>query len=307
MSQQFFVYFEPLRGSIKVVSPVEIENNAALGVITISREEALPFLSGERSMNSWFVTDIGGSKALTTNPLDVPATGLGDFIEVPRLTAAPSEFMGVGATIFLSSGIIEFAVPSSVVGMTFSRITEPYLEFVLTKRNDPTVVVAEFKVPLFELSRVGSLHYSFKNDLGDYSLHTAKVVNDYYFEVRRSTWRRNPQMLGRRVNRMSVFKHVTRTPKDFSGLLATYEVNSRTMTLELKNNCIITTPDTSNGVLVLSRKNDPTIIESVVSFDLNQLMTKGSCTTEVPLDVSDNFGVASYPFTPTMLLKKKNG
>jgi hypothetical protein len=302
--KRMFVYFDPETTEIKAVSPVELpEEYPGYELAQINYDLGLKFITGEENIHMWYLGLKDGKAKMSRNCFDIPALRRDSYYPIPRIEQTGRR-TAIHAAVYLSSNVIEFSIPPQFVGMELENIEEKEMTFFLTKRNDPSHLIAEFKVDIAELFKSGSISCDFDSTYKDFSLFTARVFNHYTFDVKKSRLYRATNGNGVRMNKLVGYKLVDKIPEDFCGLIAIYNADKYKLELRVWNDCAISAPS-SQSVLLITRKHDPTVLVDAVNFDLTRLLADHAVKIHLPYDVHQfDFGLAGYPLADEMLLFK---
>lgn len=300
------LYYNPKTGEIKSASPVAMEEFADLGCHKIPFDDGLKFLTGEYSLNEWFIVGKPGECVLTNNPLDIPPLHSGNIFMVPRARHS-FLFNGLSAVVFLASDLIEFSIPEKYKGRRLKAIKEKELTFYLTKRNDPEHVVKELTVPVRKLITDGSVKIKLElnGEFTDFSLLTPRVFSQYRFEVIKSVWFQQTTNASAKINNLVAFKQKTTVGDDEKCILATYLPESRRITLQLKNNADVAGFDGMQGLVFLTAPRDPTVILHHYVVDISTLVNGSVIELPLPKNIQGNFGMGGAPLSENLYFVKQ--
>jgi hypothetical protein len=301
----FYAHYDPDNGKIFSVAGRPIaEDHPGCVVVEVSEDIALKFLNHEWLMSDWVYGKQYGKEVelLALDAKGIVPINVGDFIEIQKLeTSAP----GLRVSLTLSENLIEFSIPNHFVGTRFDYIKDDIMTFTLTKRRDPSSIVAVFKVNVDDFFATGYASFKCDLNLNDYSIFTNRIFIYNIFEVNglpKTVSRAQPES---RYNKLVTFKEATIV----DGVLATHDVKTNTLTLEIVGNPKLNWPMASTKCpIFLTKPKDPNVVYDVLPIDVESFWSNRKITLQLPKDLNQAFGVASYPLSSDLaFIRKQHG
>jgi hypothetical protein len=299
----FYAHYSENTGKILAVAgrPMPDDHPDAT-IIELEEEIAIKFMTHEWQMSDWVY---GKKYGMNTAILTQDMTGLippnlGAMVELPRFNNI--DVIGVRARLTLSEDLVEFYIPEHFKGKPFEYIEDDTLTFVLTKRNDPTFVITEFVVPVDKLFETGLVSLTYDLELNDYSMFTNRMFIHYQLEVNAVPKHVSKEVTSSRINHLVAYKNeITK-----AGIQATHDPKTNTLILEIVGKTKLNWPlVVDDCLLFITKLNDPTIIYDAVSFNIELFWLNRIVTLQLPKDIDQAFGVASYPLSSDLAFTRK--
>jgi hypothetical protein len=299
---QFFAHYDEQTGKIVAIGGRAMpEDHPGSVVIELEEEIAIKFMTLEWDMADWVY---GKKYGMETAMLTQDVTGLippnlGDLVEIPRSNLI--NVVGLRVRMTLSENLIEFYIPEHFVGKRFEYIENDDLTFVLTKRNDPTFVITEFNVNVDELFEKGYVSIKFDLDLNDYSMFTNRVFIYYQLEVNAVPKHITKELSVSRINNLVTYKNTTVK----NGIQATHDSETNTLVLELVGKTKINWPHGPDCFIFVTKPNDPSVVYDAIPINVETFWSNKRVTLQLPEDIDQAFGVASYPLSYDLAFTRK--
>lgn len=300
---KFFLYFNPLNGNIKAVSPI-IHNEYSEPFIEIEHDLGLDFLTGRKQLAKSCVSKKGDDWIVVNSMLDFVTDSKHDFIEV-KDQKHDITFNGIVCIMYPASNIMEFSIPNRYKGSKLICIDEKELIFTLTKHNDIDAILQVFTVQIDELLREGAVRIPLDDfkDSKSFSLFTKGVFNSYSFQVKNSVWK-NKSIGTRKVNNLVKWKVVKKITKKEIGIVATHNIKKRQLAISVANNSALMVDMAQRAVVFFTMADDPTIILNQFSINVEHL-NDSVITIDIPFGVDDDFGLAGPAMAEQMFILRK--
>lgn len=299
--KRFNVYYEENTGTIRSISPVLTSEHSDCSVSTIDYDTALLFLTGVYDPSSWFVNPHSNENqcSLTQNQFDLLPMGNNNIESIPRENISHKVTSAIFITVFTKSKIIQVSIPANKNSVLLDRYTNTDMVLYLTKRNDPSYVVAEFTIPVNQLFSTGNIQLSFKSDLNDYSVYTKKLFRFYQLKVTKSLF--GKVINNGRINKLVMYTTVKSNHDVIYGILVNHNINTNELSIQLidSETDIHNEYNISSIILYLTKDRDPTILIHTINIDFMTLISGECITVPLPL-IGDTFGISSYPYTDSL-------
>jgi hypothetical protein len=299
---QFYAHYDPDNGKIFSMAgrPLEEEHPGCM-VIEVSEAIALKFLNHEWQLNEWIYGKQYGNEVelLALDAKGIVPMNVGDFIEIPKLdTTAP----GLRVILTRSEDLVEFTLPEHFKGLRFAHFKDEILSFTLTKRGDPTSIVAVFNVNIDEFFANGYASFTCELTLKEYSMFTNRMfvynsieINDLPKTVSRAS-------SVSRFNKLVTYKEI----EIVDGIIATHNQKAQTLTLEIVGQPKLNWPAASTKCpIFLTKAKDPNIVYDVFPIDVESFWSSKKITLQLANDIDQAFGVASYPLSSDLAFIRK--
>ncbi len=302
-----FILYYDADATVHTVSPVPQDDLNHLGLMPIAKDIALKFMSGEENMSNWYVTDGPNGKTLVENPLDIVPANVGEIFQLPSFANSPV-FMGLSATVFLVSDLIEFKIPSKLVGRKLSAVTTTELNFKVIKRNAPEFMYGDITVDLEALIKNGSVKVPLKSKgklPKDIALLHERVLFNYRFEIQNGAWHHASEFTNNKQNNLVAYRPVDTVEKSLVGVLATHNVKRNTLSFKVLNDCDLSVPESSSCVIFLTKPRDPTLSSEMFHLDIPQLAQERKLEFKLPKNVGTKFGLGGYPIAKQLVFTRK--
>jgi len=191
LEKLMFVYFDE-SGNIKCISPVEDDSHDEEILVTkMPIKNVYRFITGEIAPNKFMVVKKKGK----VNEYDI-VERLFEFNHVRKLDRFLTEVDMKYVKDFeleiianLKTSTITFNLANHIVLEFLNDIDDTanasingfkVLKFYCTTKNDPSMLIETFNVPVSKLLR-GSVHVEYKSKLEDHSIFTRKVFTKYAY------------------------------------------------------------------------------------------------------------------------------
>lgn len=294
--KRFHVYYNAVTGIIRSISPVITDEHPDCAVTQIDYTTALNFLTGVWDSTSWFVNSNSSETngVLTQSQFDLLPAGSGGLESIPRENSLYTINSAIVVTVYTKSNTFEVTIPTIRPVLDFANIPSENMVFILTKRNDPSYVIAEITVPIKELFDTGVFRYQFKSTLLDFSVYTEKVFRFYQLKIKKNATTRSTN--NGRINKLVEFRKIKKIKDASSGIIVVHNINKHVLEISLVD--IEYEPDAyTTGQLYLTKKNDPTILIDIITFAWADLYSNKSIVVPILPIIGKSFGIASFPYT----------
>jgi hypothetical protein len=299
---QFYAHYDEQTGKIVAIGGRALpEDHPGTVVVELEEEIAVKFMTHEWDMTDWIYGKKYGMETaiLTQDVTGLIPPNLGDLVEIPRATHINA--MGLRIRMTLSEDLIEIFIPEHFVGKRFEYIENDNLNFILTKRNDPTFVITEFNVNVDELFEKGHVSVNFDLGLNDYSLFTNRVFFYYQLEVNAVPKHITKELSSSRINNLVAYKNT----KVKNGIQAIHDSMTNTLKLELVGKAKLNWPLGSDCLIFMTKPNDPTVVYDAIPINVETFWSNKEVTLQLPEDLDQAFGVASYPLSYDLAFTRK--
>lgn len=292
----FYAHYDKHTGAILSVGGHKLPDDFPEALVTeIDEAMALSFMRYELDMGSWFIGNDGSSVVVTQNMMDLVPHNVGEIMELPR---GDNNVMGIRGAAILSEDQVEFTVPPQFKGLPSTRSFDEKVSFILTKRNDPTFVIATFEVDMADLLDKGMVAFDCELELNDYSMFTTKQFCHYQFEVLPVPKNVARKVALTRYNKLVSFKSGPVT----SGVVAKHEGNK--LTLEIVGKTKLTWPSAERCFLFITKPNDPTIVYHAIPFNVDTFWQDKRVVLQLPDELDQAFGIASFPLSSDLIFNR---
>lgn len=305
----FYVYYEERTGKIKVLSPVESDDQPQCAVTRIPSETAIRFITGEDNVDKWFITANSTPEQgyLTQNEFDLKPLDTGKVISIQRASPTQAFSSAIFVRVFTTRKKFEVAIPEQFINYEMKYDLPDNLEFHLTRRNDPTVVYEDFVVSVKELFEKGKVECDMTVEAKDFSVFTKQYFMHYQLEVKRSFGGGKSKRVGNtRFNKLVCFDLVKKEKDANNGIIVIHNINNSTLEIRvLGHESELQFDGMTQGILFLTKHRDPTVLVDMIKFDIAELMDRGKIVIKLSNTTGTDFGVSSYPYADALSLLRK--
>jgi hypothetical protein len=299
---QFYAHYEEQTGKIVAIAGRPLpEEHPNTTIVELEEEIAVKFMTHEWDMADWVY---GKKYGMETAMITQDVTGLippnvGEVIELPR--SNHFNIVGLRVRLTLSENLIEFYIPQHFVGKRFEFIETDTLNFVLTKRNDPTFVITDFNINVDELFEKGHVSINYDLDLNDYSVFTNRIFIYYQLEVNAVPKHVTKELSLSRINNLVAYKNT----KIKNGIQAVHDTKTNTLKLDIVGKTKLNWPLGSECFIFMTKPNDPTVVYDAIPINVETFWSNKRVTLQLPEDIDQAFGVASYPLSYDLAFTRK--
>lgn len=304
MMSSFRLYYEENSGDIKAVTPTQLDEFDHYSSISIKEDKAAEFISGDLDTSEWcVVADPKGKAKLYLRGLDIQPIDSGALYNIPPFSTAESLPMAVMVSIYRGSKTFEVAIPQKFIGKRLQNIKAKELQFIITKKNDPTVKVAEITIEVAKLMKTGSIRCQFESKLNDFSVITPKVFREYRLLVSSVSWI-NANSIEGRFNKLVAFRN-KKAYKGFSGVKAVHNINTNTIVLSVVGTDVsLNYPGDDLVTLFITKPLDPTILIDKITFSFEELSENHEVTIPLNSKAGKDFGIGGFPIADNLIFTR---
>ena len=173
--------------------------------------------------------------------------------------------------------------------------------FYITKKNDPTYLLSEIKVPIRPLLITGKFTAPLEIS-SEFSIYTKKIFRFYQYNIKTNNNKRNT--IGR-VNNLVAYETSTNLAEVYDGLLAIYNVATQHIEVKLMEKSYDLNTNKDVITLYITNEYDPNILITSVTID-KSILLEGN-TAYYNIGELTNFSIVSYPYTDNLTFYKNNG
>ena len=302
-----YIYYEEGTGSIRSITPVQTNEHPNCVYTQVDFDIALKFLTGAWDPAAWFVDSISTQEEGTLSQIqfDLLPGGNGHLEVIPRDTSNSKMTAAIFVNIYTRTKMFEVSIPTMRPDLDLDRLKVKHMIFYLTKRNDPSVVLEEISIPIKELFKEGNVKVEFKADVRDFTVYTNKLFRFYQLKVRNNM--HVSRINNGRINKLIAYQNIEDITSNIDGINVVHNINKNMLEirlLDILSDIANDVPSSQELQLYLTKPNDPTILIDMISVSVDLLMT-GKVIYVPLIGVTDDFGVASYPYTNTLTFMRK--
>jgi len=297
----FYAHYDADTGKIFSVAgrPLE-DDHPGCSVVEMDEQTALRFLNHEWQLNDWIYGKQYGKELelVVVNAKGMIPINVGEFIEIHQ---TPIMGPGLIVSIALVDKLIEFSIPADFRGFRFGHIKGDTMAFTLTPKRDPSVIVAVFELNVDKFFETGYASFTHEFKLNDYSIYCERVFIYNSLEISKVPKTISKVVPTSRFNKLVTYKEQVIT----DGILATHDIKANTLTLEIIGKPVLHWPSSANCPIFLTMPKDPNVVYDALPIDVESLCSNKKITLQLPLDLNQAFGVASYPLSSDLAFIRK--